>query len=207
MSLKKHEKLDVANIKLRKANLSDLQSIKTLMESVFGPYGRIEEMFTKWITNDQYSVRLALVDEIVVGVCSWSIKLDEEFSKYESFGPKAIDFIVGKKSAWVVNLAVAPDFRKQGLGKKLASAHLDWLKSSCCDVVVGSSWVNGSLDNSQHLYLKSGFQKLGESREFLREQLQGNGAICAVCNTSDCSCNSIFFGIEVRKLIQHLDRL
>lgn len=190
-------------INIKAAELSDLVQIKDLMESVFGPFGKLEELFTKWITQPQYSVFVAQTDNKIIGVSTWSLKTDNDYTKYESFGPQSIDFMKNKKSAWVVNLAIYPEYRKNGIGTKLALAQFDWLEETNCEIVIGSSWVNGSEDNSQHLYLKAGFKILGESSEFLRTQLQ-NGAMCSICKTTECNCNSILFGIEAEKLIQFM---
>lgn len=189
---------------LRSAHLNDIPQIKVLMEDSFGSFGRLEEMFTKWITQDQYSVKVALLNEKIVGVCTWYLKTDPDISKYEVFGDKAISFMKDQSTAWVLNLAINPEYRKMGLGKKLSFSQAAWLKEKNCNIVVGSSWVSGSNDNSQHLYLKGGFVKLGESREFLRAQMQ-NGAVCSVCKTSDCNCNSILFGINASDLIKFME--
>lgn len=188
------------NVKIEKAKSTDIQQIKLLMESVFGPFPKLEEIFEKWITNNQYSVQIARVEEKIIGVSTWCYKLDNDFSKYESFGKNALDFLSDQKVAWIVNLAVYPEYRRNKIGQRLSIAQFDWLKKQECSVVVGSSWVNGSNDHSQHLYLKAGFVKLGESNTFLRGQMQ-HGAICSVCKTSDCSCNSILFGMKTADLL------
>lgn len=188
---------------IRSATIKDIPQIKILMENVFGPFGKLEELFEKWITQDQFSVKVASLNEQVIGVCTWYIKNDGDFSKYEVFGEKAIDFMKCKTPAWVLNLAIISDHRKNGLGKSLSMAQMSWLKELKCDIVLGTSWVNGSDDNSQHLYLKAGFKKLGESREFLKAQMR-NGATCSVCKTSECGCNSILFGIKTDELFSNV---
>lgn len=195
--------MSLNNLKTRKAEISDIQQIKLLMESVFGPFCKLEELFTKWITQDQFSVFIAKHDEKLIGVCSWYLKTDNDYLKYTSFGTEAIDFMRNKKSVWVLNLAILPEYRKKGIGGALSFAQIDWLKSIDSEIVLGSSWVSGSEDNSQHLYLKAGFKKLGDSAEFLRIQMQ-NGAECSVCKTSECKCKSILFGIRSKDLIDFM---
>lgn len=182
------------------ALLSDIDQIKPLMESVFGPFSKLEELFTKWIVQDQYNVVVAKLNEKVIGVSTWCLKLDDDFSNYESFGEQALEFMKNQKLAWTVNLAVYPEYRRNKIGHQLSLAQLRWLEEQDCTAVVGSSWVNGTNDNSQHLYLKAGFSQIGESKEFLRLQMQ-NGATCSVCKTSDCSCSSILFGIKTSDLL------
>lgn len=191
------------SLEIRKALVSDIQKIKILMESIFGPFGKLEELFTKWITQDQFSVYVATSGLQLIGVCTWYLKTDSDYSKYDLFGFEAINFMKDKKSVWVLNLAILPEYRRNGVGEALSVAQIDWLKSVDSDVVIGSSWVSGSEDNSQHLYLKAGFKKLGESNEFLRTQMQ-NGAECSICKTSDCKCRSILFGTKSQSLIDFM---
>ena len=186
-------------ITIQKANLENLDSIKSLMIATFGPFDKIDELFQKWITDDQFSVQVALVDDQLVGVCTWGIKSGNEMPKYEVFGKAATDCIRDKKVAFILNLAVKSEFRRNGLGKKLSLAHYGWLKKQNCDVIVGSSWVHGTEDNSQHLFLKNGFKILGESKDYYRIQMQ-HGGTCSICKTPNCNCNSILFGIDFNTL-------
>lgn len=182
------------------AALSDIDQIKSLMDSVFGPFPKLEELFTKWITQDRYNVVVAKINEKVIGVSTWCLKPDNDFSNYESFGAQALEFMKSHKLAWAVNLAVYPKYRRNKIGQQLSLAQLRWLNEQDCTAVVGSSWINGTNDHSQHLFLKAGFNKLGESKEFLRLQMQ-NGAICSVCKTSECNCSSILFGVKTSDLL------
>jgi hypothetical protein len=50
------------------AQLSDIEQIKLLMESVFGPFPRNEKLFTRWITQPQYNVVIAKVNKKIIGV-------------------------------------------------------------------------------------------------------------------------------------------
>ena len=193
-------------IEIRKAKLEDIFHIKPLMEATFGPFKKIHEFFEKWIADDNFSVQVAVVKDEIIGVCTWGAKSGNELPKYETFGQHAVEFIKDKKVALVLNLAVKPQYRKQGLGKKLSFAHLEWLVKQNCSIVLGSSWVHGTEDNSQHLFLKGGFKKIGESRDYYRVQMQ-HGGICSVCKSSDCNCNSILFGVETSTLINKMNSL
>lgn len=183
------------------AQLSDIEQIKPLMERVFGPYAELEEVLTKWIRQDHFSVMVAKAGAKVVGISTWCLMLDKDFSDYESFGPDAVDFLKSHKLACAMNLAVDPEYRRNSIGQRLSLAHLNWLESKDCTAVMGSSWVNGTNDNSQHLYLKAGFRKLGESQEFLRLNMQ-NGPVCSLCKAPECSCRSLLFGVLTSDLMK-----
>lgn len=174
--------IDKHKLIYRKAHTLDIPQIKKIMEQTFGPFPQLENLFTKWILNREYSVYVAELKQEIIGVSTCALKLDNDLSKYESFGPNAIDLLNNKKLASVVNLAILPEHRNQKIGTRLALTHTDWLKNNNCDLVFGTSWVNGTAQNSSHLYLKAGFQKIAESDIFLRGQMQ-DGAICSVCKT------------------------
>ena len=44
---------------IRKAVLSDIAQIRLLMEQTFGFHDQLEKLFTKWITQDEFSVFIA----------------------------------------------------------------------------------------------------------------------------------------------------
>jgi ribosomal protein S18 acetylase RimI-like enzyme len=182
---------------IQKADVSDIAQIQCIMESTFGAFPRIEELFTKWITQEHYSVQVARQEQIVVGVSTWGVIRGNDFSKYECFGDKALSFIKNQNAALIINLAILPEYRRNKIGQRLALASLNWSKEQNCSVIFGSSWVSGSDDNSQHLYHKAGFEKLGESKDFMKQQQLQNGATCAVCKTSNCNCMHILYGAKV----------
>jgi GNAT superfamily N-acetyltransferase len=131
----------------------------------------------------------------LLGVTCVTINKSADLKKYECFGQRAIEFMTGQALGWFQLLAVDPEYRKSGIGKALALEQVQWLKQSGCNCLMGTSWQNGSQDNSRHLFEKAGFEKLGESREFLRKQSQETGYLCYVCG-GPCQCNSILYGLR-----------
>lgn len=188
------------NATITEALPTDIPDIEAFMATIFGPRGGLPELLEKWIAGDAYSLLIARDREKLVGICTWHFKNENDLTKYECFGEKAIAFLKDRPTVWTVNLAVAPEHRRSGLGMRLSRAQLPWLRQTESEIVVGSSWVNGTNDSSRQMYEKAGFKLLGESRDFLRTQ-QANGAICAACNSSSCNCNSLFYGIETKTLL------
>lgn len=193
----------IKNVTIRKASLDDVSFIKIIMDDTFGAYAQNEELFKKWISQEEFSVYVAVDGNRIIGVSTWNVRSNLDLSKYAMFGADAVNFMKDSKLVSFLNLVVLPEYRQKGLGKKLSLAHFEWLKSQKCDAVFGTSWVNGSDENSSHLYIKAGFKELGKSKEFLRSQLQGSGNMCSVCKTQDCECTSLFFGISVNDLINN----
>lgn len=190
----------------RKAHIEDIPQINKIMEKTFCQFPQLENLFAKWILNPDCSVYVAELKQELIGVSTCALKLDNDLSKYKSFGPKAIDLLNEKKLASVVNLVILPDYRNQKIGTKLALSHIDWLEKNSCDLVFGTSWVNGTAKDSSHIYLNAGFQKIAESKTFLLGQMQ-DGAICSICKTNECRCNSMLVVADLKKLIENLGNI
>jgi ribosomal protein S18 acetylase RimI-like enzyme len=124
------------------------------------------------------------------------VKTDIDLNKYRSFGAEALEFLKNQSAGWFLSLAVKSAYRKLGIGRKLSEMQFQWLKLKNCTMLVGSSWQSGSSDNSGHLYRSAGFQKLGESQEYLRVQSQQTGFICTVCK-NECQCRSVLYGLAL----------
>ena len=91
----------------------DIPGIKILMEATFGPYPKLEEAFTKWMHEGH--VVVAKTDGHVIGVSTWCLKLNSNYSQYECFGKIAMQFLTTHNIAWILNLAIQPEYRRRGL--------------------------------------------------------------------------------------------
>lgn len=180
----------------RPASDIDLPQICELMNSTFGVNPQVEDTFRSWIEKDSFAVFVATQNGEIIAVSACCVKTDIDLSKYESFGTEALAFLKDRNAGWFLSLAVKPTYRKLGIGRKLGEMQLQWLKLKNCTTLVGSSWQSGSLDNSEHLYRSAGFQKLGESQEYLRAQSQQTGFTCTVCK-NECLCRSVLYGLEL----------
>lgn len=176
---------------------SDLTQICDLMNATFGVNPQAQKTFRSWIEKDSFAVFVAIQDQKIIAVSACCVKPDVDLTKYDSFGPAAISFLKERNIGWFLCLAVKPEHRKLGIGRKLGEMQSQWLKSKKCAILVGSSWQSGNSDNSGHLYKSASFLKLGESREYLREQSQQTGFICKVCR-GECHCRSILYGMEIQ---------
>lgn len=184
-------------VTLSEALSSELKELCDLVQQTFGVNPKAEETFARWIAEPQYHVSLARLGPRLIGVSAGYFIASPDLTKYELFGPKALDFLRDQKLGWFLTLAVLPDFRRQNIGWMLANEQSLWVKAQGCTAMVGSSWVTGSDDNSGHMFLKAGFHKLGESHEFLRSQLRQTGAVCSGCHQSECTCKSVLFGLKL----------
>ncbi len=90
-----------------------------------------------------------------------------------SGAPAVIGFIVGRCLAGEVhvnNVAVRPEFRRQGIGQELLKALLDWGKSK--QAVQAVLEVRAGNTAAQELYRASGFEVVGRRRRYYREPLE-----------------------------------
>jgi GNAT superfamily N-acetyltransferase len=85
-------------------------------------------------------------------------------------GEKPAGFITSikyAKSAWIGNLLVLPEYRRQGVGRALMQQVLDYLDRSGCETV----WLTASSDGA-HLYRTLGFSRVDTVRRW-----RGFGAV------------------------------
>lgn len=167
------------------------------MNSTFGVHPNQREIFEKWIHDPKYIVHVGRANERLIAVAASNINNSQDFSQYEVFGSSAVKYLKKNKLGSFLNLAVHPEFRKKKIGLQMANAQVEWLLTNGCTALVGTSWVSGSNDNSEHLFEKAGFEKLGESALFLRRQLKESAITCSSCKKADCDCMSILYAIEV----------
>lgn len=182
------------DIKYEVAELSEVSFVSEFVNSIFGPNPKSIEIFSKWINESNYHVTTAKLDSKIIGVSSSYFNEHPTLEKYIHFGERAVEFLRDQKVGWFLTLAVSPEFRKHRIGWNLAKKHFNWLKNQSCARIVGSSWITGSSDNSEHIFIKAGFEKLGESHEFLRSQLVQTGSTCSACGKIECECLSILYG-------------
>lgn len=195
---------EMQKISILSATLEDIPQIQNLMDSIFGTYPTLSELLHKWIQEPDTNVVVAKYNNHVIATSTWVIKPELDLNRYEVFGPQALAFLKQQRSGLVLNLAVSPEFRRMNIGKQISVAQLAWLKQQNCDIIIGVNWDNGRDDNSRYLYQKAGFQKLGEDRSYLKKQLLQTGASCSVCQSKDCNCNSILYGIKLSELSSHI---
>lgn len=87
--------------------------------------------------------------------------------------PSVIGFLVGRCLAGelhVNNVAVRPEFRRQGIGQELLKALLDWGKSK--KAVQAVLEVRAGNTAAQELYRASGFEVVGRRRRYYRDPLE-----------------------------------
>lgn len=183
-------------VSIHPANQNDLQEIAHLMNRTFGENPNAEIRFKQWISDPAFSVLIAKCQQklIAVSAVKFSTELSENIRN--SFHPDRLAVFKKQKIGWYLALAVQPEFRQQGIGNELSMQQLQWLKQQDCSFIAGTSWVSGSVDNSSHLYLKYGFEKIDESAIHLNNESKREKYKCTVC-AGECQCRSILFAKRI----------
>jgi GNAT superfamily N-acetyltransferase len=116
---------------------------------------------------------------------------------YRAFGPAALDVFggaVGSFEAFVVE----PDHRRRGLGTRLASASLDWMRGRGCTSAVTLAWRSGREGSSAGLFRRLGMREGPTVEGFYKEESVRNGWSCPVCR-GPCSCPATLFTLALTR--------
>lgn len=130
-------------MKIRRMESSDVTEVAAIEKNCFSqPWSR--HAFRDAV-NDNNAVFLVAEDEMhrILGYIGMYVSLPE---------------------GEITNVAVAEEFRGQGVGKKLVSAIRQWAKEHGLDRIVLE--VRSSNQAAIHVYHKEGFVKLGTRKDF-----------------------------------------
>ena len=114
---------------------------------------------------------------------------------YERFGAEAtglFDGTVGSLEAVAVDVA----FRRRGLGGRLTSLMLDWMRQAGCDAAIALSWLSGRPDSSPPLFRRLGFREGPTIERFYAAESIENDWACPVCG-QPCTCAATLFTLRL----------
>jgi len=175
---------------------ADIPEMGRFANSVFGVHGEIEKRLQSYFDRPQFRISAARADDGIVALGVASYGVEAALEKYDCFGPAVTDFLRGRLGGSVHMLGVAPDWRGRGLGKKMGRALLRQLREAGAEIFFGTSWDNGTVQNSAVLFESAGFKRIAESATFLNQQSRLHGFTCRVCG-GECHCRSFFYGLIV----------
>lgn len=116
---------------------------------------------------------------------------------YRAFGPAALDLFggtVGSFEAFVVE----PSLRRHGLGTRLATVSLDWMRDRGCTSAVTLSWRSGRGGSSAGLFRRLGMREGPTVERFYHDESLRNGWTCPVCG-GPCTCSATLFTLALRR--------
>jgi GNAT superfamily N-acetyltransferase len=110
---------------------------------------------------------------------------------YSAFGPAALDVFAGVVGSFEA-FAVEPASRRHGLGTRLATVSLDWMRERGCTSAVTLSWRSSREDSSAGLFRRLGMREGPTVERFYHDESLRNGWSCPVCR-GPCSCSATLF--------------
>ncbi len=127
---------------IKKATLENLEDIFKIEESVFAHPWSLESL--KNLLEDENSVVFVAVNnDITCGYCGVNTILDE---------------------GYITNVAVLENYRKQGMGRMLVNALVDFAKDKSLAFLTLE--VRKSNTPAINLYSKNGFETVGERKNY-----------------------------------------
>jgi ribosomal protein S18 acetylase RimI-like enzyme len=109
-------------------------------------------------------VLVAEIDGMIRGAVSVSGKtVSVVYGEWkEGFEPRQENLLQLVSKGWISKLYVFPEYRNQGIGKKLVEEALNLLeKKNFTEAYAGIYVKNESRDISHHIFEKAGFEKIG----------------------------------------------
>lgn len=169
-------------------------SLCQLLADTFGPRDDQRELPTRWRDDPRRHVLMAVDDGEVVGASIVGLVPDlEGRARYLEFDPD-FNARLGEGPLGEFNtLAVAPRWRRRGLGRALAGRHQALLRDLGAVGWAGICWDNGAPDSSKHLYEGAGFEALGRIPGYFRRFHEASGQRCPYCAPSPCDCVAILY--------------
>ncbi len=178
----------------RRATPADRAAVCDLLGRVFGPRDDQEALFDLWLRDTARSVFVAPDGRggvVGAGVCA-SLSA-EQLARYGDITPALAPWAADEICGGLQLLAVAPEARRQGVGRALGAALFRDLRARGVSALVGVSWQNGSAATSAPLFEAAGFAVLGCSSTFYAEEQARSGQVCARC-AGPCSCVALLYG-------------
>lgn len=134
-------------------------------------------------------------DQLVGAAVAQSLA-PEDNAYYDCFGQAARERLSGRALGSLESLAVAPECRGQGIGKKMALSLMEWTAGQGCNLAVAISWMGEKTHPSWPLFKGLGFELVGESGEVYTIDSTKNGWSCPVCG-NPCHCSGRLYVREL----------
>jgi len=116
---------------------------------------------------------------------------------YRAFGPAALDLFTGTVGSFE-SFAVEPGHRRQGLGSRLVTVGLDWMRERSCTSAVTLSWRSSREGSSVGLFRRLGMSEGPTIERFYFEESLRNGWTCPDCG-GPCTCAATLFTVALTR--------
>ncbi len=159
-----------------------VQGVKLLNDGLGQGYYDLESL-RKWCTDGAVYAAVDPDADILAGIMN--VKMfggipDAPFESYADRGP------VG----FLKSLVVHPDYRGQGLGKRLNEVVFKWFREQGARTLVTLSWESGSAQSSLKMLQSLGFQVDRVMKAYWYQDSLTHNFGCPVCGDPPCRCDA-----------------
>jgi GNAT superfamily N-acetyltransferase len=148
----------------------------------------------EWLLEDAASPRAGVWvvgSPAPVGTAVARLLTPPDSGYYRAFGPAALELFVAAVGSFEA-FAVDPDHRRHGIGVRLATASLEWMRERGCVWAVTVSWRSGRDGSSAGLFRRLGMTEGPTVERFYLDESLREGWSCPVCGRP-CKCAATLF--------------
>ncbi len=186
--------IESSSIKIREVTLAEMPYLPQIHDLLERTQGRnimsLAKLQERVVDPLSYPI-MALDGKELIGFAY--AQVIQNFDYYTPFDPQISEKLAPKKVGSFAVASVREEWQGKGIGRLLANARLDWLRSQKCELVVGVSWVSGNAHTSNRVFEKSGFKAIKKVEGFYLESSVRDQLFCPTCRQPPCSCAAIFY--------------
>lgn len=176
-----------------------VESALALLRTEFPEFAREElEAFAR---GPRSRVAIARVEPqtAVVGVAAAEPR-SGDLAPFEVFGDEALFPLRGIRYGVLSSAVVDASHRQKGVGRALAIALIEWLRSEQCEWLVATSFKSAGPNPSRPSLERLGFVAVAtvDGTTYRRTNLDGRP--CATCIIGPCSCSAVLMVTPLRSL-------
>jgi GNAT superfamily N-acetyltransferase len=166
---------------------AEVEACRELLNDLLGanlyPPGKLAED----VLNPEALVLATIEAGRVVGAGVSRLLYPEDADYYRAFGATALELFGHHRVGSLEAVAVTPTRQRQGIGKRLTMAQMDWLTGRGYDAAVAVSWIAGGTGASAPMYERLGFVGTAPVDDFYLEESVANRWTCPYC-LGPCHC-------------------
>ncbi|HSR24206.1 MAG TPA: GNAT family N-acetyltransferase [Candidatus Eisenbacteria bacterium] len=151
----------------------------------------------EWLREDAASAAAHVLlarSPALVGAAVARLLTADDSGYYRAFGAPALELFTGSVGSFEA-FAVEPDHRRRGIGTRLATASLDWMRERGCDSAVTVAWQSRRSGTSARLFRHLGMAEGPTVERFYLEESLRDGWACPVCG-GPCTCSATLFTLR-----------
>ncbi len=168
--------------------IRDYNSIKSLSDICFGKNYLTLNMLNKTVLNNCFYSKI-IVNNVFTGFC---------LAQCHNADDKSLNFdiseIAGQKIAFIKNLAIHPDFQRQGYGTQLLKHIIHRIEmQNNAGSIYFPAWKESTCGGFCKLLISNGFKEVKQYKNYWFNHSLQNNYNCAKCGNNTCSCTMVLY--------------